>query len=175
MSKRYTWETEFRELFDHCRKKYTDGVTDLRTYYTETNQAFLKEIGCQPREFFDFVEDYCDESIPTPETALLVAAVRRDYFAVVQGGIRSEKRLKPENLPARDLELGGFVWLPRILAKARAKLRGELDPEIMYCCGGDRAFLRRHDIHPADFLRAVWAAGEDDQRILDYLEEAVSG
>jgi hypothetical protein len=40
----------------------------------------------------------------------------------------------------------------------------------MYCCGGDRAFLSKHDIHPADFLRVVWAAGDDDQKILEHVK-----
>ncbi len=74
------------------------------------------------------------------------------------------------SLPEKDSELGGHRWLPRIITKARAKLAGELDPETMFSCGGDRAFLRSHDIHAADFLRAVWAAGDDDQKIVDYIE-----
>jgi hypothetical protein len=49
-------------------------------------------------------------------------------------------------------------------------LRGELDPNTMYSCGGDRAFLKRHDIAPADFLRAVWSAGEDDAKVIDYVK-----
>ena len=61
-------------------------------------------------------------------------------------------------------------YLPRILKKARHKLRGELDPDIMFGCGGDRNFLSSHgDIHPADFLRNVWAAGDDDAKIVAYL------
>jgi hypothetical protein len=36
----------------------------------------------------------------------------------------------------------------------------------MFGCGGDRAFLMACDVHPADFLRHVWAAGEDDTKII---------
>ncbi len=62
--------------------------------------------------------------------------------------------------------MNGMAYLPRILAKARAKLRGELDSDLMFGCGGDRRFLKNHgDIHPADFLRQVWAAKEDDQKL----------
>ena len=39
----------------------------------------------------------------------------------------------------------------------------------MYCCGGDRAFLKKVNIHPADFLRYVWAAHDDDQKIVGYV------
>ena len=74
------------------------------------------------------------------------------------------------DLPTFGDELGGMAYLPRILRKARAKLRGELDPDIMFCCGGDRKFLREHGgIHPADFLRQVWAAGDNDMKIVEFV------
>ena len=174
MQTNYTWESQFRKLFDESCSRYHNGDTDPQKHYDETSRSFLNEIGYQPREFFDFVEDFCDGGDPSPETALLVAAVRRDYFHVIQHKTRSDRILTPGDLPDRTSELSGFTWLPRILAKARAKLRGELDPDIMYCCGGDRAFLSRHDIHPADFLRATWAAGDDDSKVLAYLRTTTS-
>ncbi len=128
----FTWETQFRELFDRCVAEYKGGNTDFNSYYSDEDLAFLKSIGYKPREFFDFVEDYGDEGLPTPETAVLVAAARRDYLNVVQKGELSDKEISNADLPARDAELGGHRWLPRIIAKARAKLRGELDPEMMY-------------------------------------------
>jgi hypothetical protein len=30
-------------------------------------------------------------------------------------------------------------------------------------------------LHPADFLRAVWAAKDDDQKILDFMREPEKG
>ena len=68
-------------------------------------------------------------------------------------------------------KLGDIAWLPRIIIKAKAKLRGELHPDIMFCCQGDMNFLSNHDIHPADFLRVVWAANDDDEKILDYINQ----
>jgi hypothetical protein len=56
--------------------------------------------------------------------------------------------------------------------KARAKLRGEMDPDTMYGCGGDRAFFAQHNVHPADLLRVTWAAEDDDQKIIDYVKGA---
>jgi hypothetical protein len=166
----FNWLHTFRELFDRCVEKYRGGNTDFTSYYSGDDLAFLDSIGYKQREFFDFVEDFCDESIPTPDDALLVAAVRRDYLDVVLKGQKSSKIVPNDGLPAKDSELGGHRWLPRIITKARAKLAGELDPKTMFSCGGDRAFLRSHDIHAADFLRAVWAAGDDDQKIIDYVE-----
>jgi hypothetical protein len=148
---------------------YQKGESDPEKHYTGDSRILLDEIGYRPRELFDFVEDFCDGGNPTIETALLIASVRREYFHVIQQRIPSTHILRPQELPGRDSELGGITWLPRITAKARAKLKGELDPDIMYCCGGDRSFLVRHDIHPADFLRAVWTAGCDDDQILAYV------
>ncbi len=165
----FSWDSTFRELFDRCVERYRSGDTDPDGCYSDDDLAFLASIGYRPRELYDFVEDYGDEGTPSPEAAVLVASARRDFFAVVQGGVASEAQTTPDQLPDRDAELDGFVWLPRIIAKARAKLRGELHPDIMYSCGGDRKFLRTHDIHPADFLRAVWAAGDDDSKIAAYV------
>jgi hypothetical protein len=162
-----TWNETFLALFDRCAAQYRAGNKDFETYYSPQDLQFLSEIGHQPREFFDFVEDYCDSGVPEISTALLVAAVRRDYFLAVQYRQPSQgKRLTRDDVPSFGEELGGFTYLPRIIVKARAKLRGELDPDLMYGCGGDRNFLSKHgDIHPADFLRRVWAAGDDDTKI----------
>ena len=165
----YTWAITFRELFDRCVEKYRSGNTDFNTYYSDEDSSFLQSIGYKPREFFDFVEDYCDESTPSPEDALLIAAARRDYLNVVLKGVLSDKIVPNDSLPEKDAELGGHRWLPRIIAKARAKLAGELDPETMFSCGGDRAFLEEHGLHAADFLRMTWAADQDDQKIVDFV------
>ncbi|MFM7180064.1 MAG: DUF5069 domain-containing protein [Verrucomicrobiales bacterium] len=165
----YSWNETFLELFDRCRALYSKGEQDFRSYYNKQDQAFLAAIGCKPREFFDFVEDNVDGGEPGPTTALLIASVRRDYFLHVQKGEASSKEMQTNELPGRQAELDGIPWLPRILQKARNKLRGENSPDIMYGCGGDRAFLSLHGLHPADFLRVVWAAGEDDKRVVDFV------
>lgn len=166
----FTWETTFRELYDRCCEKYRAGDRDRSGWYSEADLAFLKSIGYSQVEFFDFVEDFCVGGDPSPETAVLIAAVRRDYLRVVQEGKTSDKVVPASSLPPKDGKLAGYRWLPRIIAKARAKLRGELDPDTMFFCGGDRAFLRKHDIHAADFLRVVWDAGDDDEKIIEYVK-----
>ena len=167
----YTWSTTFRELFDRCVKAYRIGKTSHNTWFTAADLAFLKSIGYKEQEFFDFVDDHCRYADgPTPEVALLVAAVRRDYLHVVQHGKTSTKTIPPSELPPKPAQMDGIPWLPRLIAKARAKLRGEMDPDTMYGCGGDRAFFEEHDLDPAQFLRVVWAAGDDDQKILAYVK-----
>ena len=161
-----TWNDTFLALFDRSVAAYRGGNQNFETYYSPADLEFLAVIGYQKREFFDFVEDFCEDGIPTPTTALLIAAVRRDYFLTVQKRQPGTHILNRENIPTFGDELQGMAYLPRILAKARAKLRGELDSDLMFGCGGDRRFLKNHgDIHPADFLRQVWAAKEDDQKL----------
>jgi hypothetical protein len=152
--------------------EYDEGNKDFASWFSDDDIDFLDSIGHSQREFFDFVEDNVTSGGdgPTGTTALLVAAVRRDYFRFVQKGIPDTTVVPAATLPAKSAELAGLVWLPRIIAKARAKLKGQLDEDTMYCCGGDRDFLTRQNIHPADFLRAVWAAGDDDQKIIDFIQ-----
>ncbi len=166
----YQWDSTFTALFERCVARYQAGDEDFEGYYDESDLAFLDSIGYGKREFFDFVEDFARENVPTLTTAILVASVRRDYLREIMKGVKSDHVVATSSLPAKTAELGGYVWLPRIIAKARAKLRGELDPDTMYCCGGDRRFLRGQDIAPSDFLRAVWAAGDDDGKILEYVK-----
>jgi hypothetical protein len=166
----YAWDSQFADLFNRCLARYRSGDADFSKYYAEADAAFLRSIGCKPREFFDFVEDHADGGDPSLSTAILIASARRDYLRTIQHGHLSTKEILNSELPAKPEEMDGIPWLPRIIVKARAKLRGELHPDIMFCCGGDRNFLRTHDIAPADFLRVVWAAGDDDAKILAYVK-----
>ena len=100
------WNEQFTDLFDRCVTLYRGGNTELGSYYSNEDLQFLRGIGCKPRELFDFIEDYVDERDPTPTTALLIAAVRRDYLEVVQGGQLSEVEITREDLPTfGDLSL----------------------------------------------------------------------
>jgi hypothetical protein len=171
----YRWDSTFTELYHRCVERYRCGDTDYTGYYTDEDLAFLTSIGYQPREFFDFVEDYADGGEPSPTTAVMIASVRRDYLRTIMKGELSSHVIDPASLPGKTEAVDGIVWLPRILVKARGKLRGELDPNTMFCCGGDRKFLREHDIAPADFLRAVWAAGDDDAKVIEYVKNYSRG
>ncbi len=166
-----TWNDTFLDLFTRCAALYQTGAKDFEAYYTAEEREFLGSIGYQPREFFDFIEDFCEEGEPSASTALLIAAARRDYFLTVQNGVPSGKKLTRDDIPGFGDELEGMTYFPRIIAKANAKLRGELDPDLMYGCGGDRNFLHKHgDIHPADFLRHVWAEGDDPAKLARWVK-----
>ena len=172
MTDSYHWASHFGEMFVALCDEYDEGNKDYNNWFEEEDIAYLNSIGCKPREFFDFIEDCCgaEGEEPTPETALLITAVRRDYLLTEQKGVLSSNVVAASSLPGKTEQMDGIVWLPRIIAKAEAKLRGEMDPDTMFGCGGDRAFLGEHDIHPADFLRVVWAAKGDKAKILSYVK-----
>jgi hypothetical protein len=170
----YNWPKDFRELFEDGLDAYRSGKRDADSMFGSAQRQFLDSLGATPQEIFDFVEDTFHGGEPGFETTLLIAATRREYFLGVQKGQRSGRVIDMDKLPPKSAELGGIEWLPRIIAKAKAKLRGEMPAELMYSCGGDRAFLREHGIHAADFLREVWAAGDDNERILDFVRKSAA-
>jgi hypothetical protein len=77
--------------------------------------------------------------------------------------------LDEQSLPAKTDTVRGIAWLPRLLIKTRAKLRGELPPSLMYCCGGDRKFFKEHDILPAEFLALRWRYENNDGAVVDWV------
>jgi hypothetical protein len=167
----YDWTNKFRQLYDKAVKLYTGGNRQPATYFTADETAFLAGIGHTAQEMYDFAEDAVKYNEPSFGDALLTASVRRDYFLVIQKGKLSGRTIRMEDLPAKTAAVEGFAWLPRIIAKARAKLRGEMPADLMFGCGGDRNFLKSVNIHPADFLRYVWAAGDDDRKIIAYVKQ----
>jgi hypothetical protein len=120
-------------------------------------------------DVFDFAEDWVCERAPDLATFLLIHDARRDYFLREQEGRASSHRMDSATLPAKSEEIEGIRWLPRIIPKARAKLRGELPADTMYCCGGDRNFFQTNDLHPSEFLAVVRDAGDDDQAIIEWV------
>jgi len=167
-----TWTKRLRALYDKAFALYQKANHDLESYFTEEETASLASIGLKPINVYDFVEDFVGGGEPDWDTFLLIAAARRDYFLYAQKGKGSVREVQSEELPARKAELGGIPWLPRIIVKARCFLEGGLCHDIMYCCGGDRHFLATHNIHPADFLREVWASHGDDQKVLKFVQGA---
>jgi len=165
------WDVTFHQIYDQGVSAYRRGKARPDTLFNADQKQFLASIGCTPQELYDFVEDWCGAEEPPFETVLLITSVRRDFFLTVQKGKPSGRVISLDDLPPKDAEVEGFAWLPRIIVKARAKLRGEMPPDLMYGCGGDRPFLRKVQIHPADFLRVVWSAREDDDKVVQYVKQ----
>lgn len=165
------WEAQFRRIYDLAVINYRANVRGADVLFGTEEVAFLRSIGCTAQELYDFVEDWCEFGEPPPDTAVKLAAIRRNYFLTEQDGKPVDRPIPATVFPARDAELGGFRWLPRIIAKARARLRGELPPDLMYGCGGDRNFLRQVHLDPVEFLRLVWTAKNNEHRILEFVRE----
>ena len=169
----YRWYHELKQLFVLSLERHRVGEHDPARYFNKEQETYLNSIGMTPQELYDFAEDHAKyDGDPDFETVLLIAAARRDYLLTAQHRQTSEHIVSLDDLPPKDAKLGGIPWLPRLIKKAEAKLRGEMPPTLMYGCGGDRRFCREYGIHPADFLRHVWAAGSDEQKILNYVQAA---
>jgi len=163
------WVEKFRTLFDSKATAYKNGIQNAGAMFSKEEEDFLRSIGATPQEIFDFVEDWCDDGTPDPETALAITKIRRDYFFREQQGQFLKKPIKEGDFPSRSASLAGLEWFPRIIEKARAKLRGELPPDLMYSCGGDRRFLTKVNIGPVEFLQTVWEARDNVDHIVKFV------
>lgn len=166
----YDWPIEFRRVYEAGQKRYAGGERVPEKLFTKGELEFLNAIGCTAQEMFDFIDDLARYGEPAFETVLLTQSVRRDFFMVEQGGVHSNHRISMDDLPSKKDEVDGIAWLPRLIQKARAKLRGEMPADLMYGCGGDRPFLREMNVELSEFLRLVWSAEEDDRKIIDYVK-----
>ena len=167
------WVKTFRKIYESAIEQFDNGIVDVHEMFTTEEEEFLASIGCRPHELFDFVEDWCEAGEPSVETVVAIAAVRREYFLQEQRGVWSENIIQMSSLPSMGASLGGYTWLPRIISKAKAKLQGEMPPELMYGCGGDRPFLRKIGIEAGDFLKLVWSMNADDQKVLEAVQQKV--
>jgi len=165
------WVEKFRTLFESKVTAYRNGERKVDVMFTKEEEDFLLSIGAMPQEIFDFVEDWCDAGEPDPETVLAITKIRRDYFFQEDQGKFSEHTISTSELPSRHDSLAGLEWFPRIIEKARAKLRGELPPDLMYGCGGDRRFLKKVNVNPVEFLQKVWEAGDDVDHIVKFVTD----
>lgn len=165
----FNYQEELVRVWEKGVELYKSGHTKSDVFPISEELSFLNSIGLNRMDIFDYVEDWICEGTPDLATFLLIHDLRRDFFLEVQNGIHSTNRLNSATLPGKQETLEGIVWLPRIIPKAKAKLRGELPPETMFCCGGDRAFFKQNNIHPAEFLRLVKKAGDNEQEIVEWV------
>jgi len=166
----YDFPKNFRGVYDRAITSYQRGCREAAALLAKADLDFLASIGSRAQDLFDYAEDAANYGEPDFETALLVQAIRRDYFLHVQQGNASSAVLDADAMPAKTDAVRGIEWLPRIIPKTKAKLRGELPSSLMYGCGGDRRFFKQHDIHPAEFMRVVWTYESNDAAIVDWVE-----
>lgn len=166
----YDFPRQFRAIYDHAVALYAKGQRSADTYFDAHQRAFLAANGITPQHVYDYAEDHNNyDGEPGYDHALTIESVRRDYFLNAQSGRASTTVLDETSLPAKTDAVQGIEWLPRIIPKAKAKLRGELPASLMYCCGGDRKFFDEHDILPAEFLSLIWRHENNDAAIVDWV------
>jgi hypothetical protein len=166
----YDFTQKFRALYDHAVGLYAGGQRGADSFFTADQKAWLAANGMTSQHLYDYAEDQNNGGEPGYDNALAIELVRRDFFLGVQGGKPSAVVLDEAKLPPKDAQLRGISWLPRIIPKTKAKLRGELPTSLMYCCGGDRRFFKTLDILPSEFLALVWRNERDDAAIVDWVE-----
>lgn len=166
----YDFPRQFRALYDRAVALYGGGQRGAATFFSAEELRFLSANGLTAQNLYDYAEDHHGyEGDPGPDQALAIELVRRDYFLNVQLGRPAATVLDADTMPAKTDAVRGIAWLPRLIPKARAKLRGELPPSLMFCCGGDRRFFREHNILPAEFLTLVWRHENQPDAIVEWL------
>jgi Domain of unknown function (DUF5069) len=165
----YEFAQRFKALYDKAVGLYGQGRRDAGKYFTADESTWFAANGLTAQYMYDYAEDHEAGGEPGYDLALGIEAVRRDYFLNVQGGKPSKTVLDEAKLPPKTDAIKGIEWLPRIIPKAKAKLRGELPASLMYCCGGDRRFFKAANILPWEFLSVVWRNEKDDSAIVDWV------
>lgn len=169
-----SWRPAFRAVFDRGMAAWQAGRRAPDTLLASQDVAFLRSIGASATELFDFVDDLQRYGEPDYATAEAIAGIRRDYFLEVLQGRPASRVGRMEDLPAKTAAVEGITWLPRLIEKARWKLRGEMPDDLMYGCGGDRAFIKTTRLTLPGFLRLVWECGPDDRRIIDTVRRSMA-
>ncbi len=162
-----SWEKELEAIYRRGEDAWKAGKRSPATMFSAADAAFLKSIGCSAQELFDFVDDSLGYGDFDFQTVLEVQRIRRDYFMDVLGGRPATQVVPMSRLPAKTDAVDGIAWLPRLIVKARLKLRGEMPDDLMYGCAGDRPFLRRMKMTLPGFLELVRDSGDDDRKIID--------
>ena len=169
MPSHYDFPKHFRALYDHAVSLYSAGRRGAETFFDPAQLAWLSANGLTAQNLYDYAEDHVAQGEPGPDHALAIELVRRDYFLNAQRGVPSTATANPDTWPAKTASVEGIEWLPRILPKALAKLRGELPSTLMFGCGGDRRFFKAHDILPAEFLAVVWRHENDPSAVIRWV------
>ena len=166
------WQKQFRQVYDRGLAAYRAGRNTPDTMFGREDTDFLATIGCTAQELFDFIDDGQRYGEPDYETTLAVTRIRREYFLNVMKGRPTGRVVSMDSLPPKAAEVDGIAWLPRLIVKARVKLRGEMPSDLMYGCAGDRPFLRSMNMDLPGFLRLVWDKGDDDRAIIDEVKKS---
>ncbi len=165
----YHYQEELLRIWEHGVSLYQQGERKPVGMFDAAATDFLRENGATAQEVFDFVEDFVVGGEPDFTTFAMITDIRRSFFLIQQNSHHSKRVIEDSELPPKSESVRGIVWLPRIIVKAKAKLRGEMNPNLMYGCGGDRNFFKENNLHPAEFLRLVADHLDNDEAVIEYV------
>lgn len=168
--KHYDYHIRLEALWQKAVDLYQNGQRGADSYFSPEEVQWLMDNGITPQEIYDFAEDYVSSGEPNFTSFALVTDIRRNHFLDKLGGKCSSKKRDPATYPPKDAGIDGIRWLPRIIEKAKDKLAGHLDADTMYGCGGDRKFLKEHDIGASEFLRKVAEANGNDHLVIEWVK-----
>lgn len=158
-----------KTFWDRVLEAYHKGSRSPEELFQEQEILFMTDIGVTPYDIYDHVEDFVRYQEPDFLTFLLVMGVRRYYFLFLQKPEETINWVMEPDLPRKTDSYEGIVWLPRITAKAYAKIQGRLHPTLMYGCSGDRQFLKEYKLHAADFFSMVGTLGGNLPKVYNWL------
>ena len=167
-----SWKAEFQAVYTRGLAAWQAGRRLPSTMFAPADVDWLAGIGCSVQELFDFVDDFARYGEPDSDDVLEVTSIRRKFFLNELKGLPAAHRVPMSELPPKAAAVDGIPWLPRIIVKARAKLRGEMPDDLMYGCGGDRQFLGSVRMSLPQFLTLVRDSGADDRRIIDAVKRS---
>jgi hypothetical protein len=167
--KNYDFPSKLKDIYDKAVALYAKGQRGSATFFDAAQTAWLSKNGITAQHVYDYAEDENSAGEPGFGHAVTIETARRNYFLNVQHGVASTAVLDESKMPSKTETAKGIEWLPRIIPKAKAKLKGELPESLMYCCGGDRRFFKANDILPSEFLGVVWRNMDNDAAIIDWV------
>ena len=145
--------------------RYESGDRLVDDYFTRPELNDLASIGLNAMDVYDYVEDFCTRG-ELIGTFLAVHSVRRDYLSTSKSSfIRSSNQM----IYLQGRLLRRHRGCPNH-TQSNCKIEGELPADTMYGCGGDRRFFKANNVHPADFLKAVWYYGSDQTSLVLWLK-----
>ena len=126
------WKTHFRAVFDAGVQQRKGGCNEPGAMFESGEVTFLESIGCTAQEMFDFCDDYVGWDDVIYEHVEALQAVRYEHFVNELNSQPANHPMEMDEFPAKDAEVEGIAWLPRLIVKARAKLAGQLPTDLMY-------------------------------------------
>ena len=126
------WRTQFHDLFFKGVERHKQGRQSPEGMFEGDEPNFLESIGCSTQQMFDFCDDYLRWGDVIYEQVEELQAVRYEHFVNELNSQPANHPMEMDEFPAKDAELEGIAWLPRLILKARAKLAGNLPADLMY-------------------------------------------